>query len=209
MRTQDGKSLKDLDLNITKEFIAESIKHAYAEHRKKGGPYNKNERIQRRNEVFRLHFEYGYSAIKIAEMMKINRNTINGDIQYWYSQVGKKWYSIDPVQSVVKQLEILELQKSRIRQELDKITDSRDRIVCERLIFDIDSKITQISLKLKEAGSRNHELATTWLNNWMKKNKKDDRYMTWFDVIRLSKNAHDRVNKIIEEDRRNYSWRTR
>lgn len=45
------------------------------------------------------------------------------------------------------------------------------------------------------------ELATRWLNNWMKKNKKGDRYMTWFDVIKVSGKAHDRINKIIKEGR--------
>jgi len=36
---------------------------------KKGGPYSKDEREKRQNEVFRLHFEYGYSATKIADLM--------------------------------------------------------------------------------------------------------------------------------------------
>lgn len=51
---------------------------------KKGGPYPINQKQKRQNEVYKLHFEYGYSARKIAEMMMINRNTINGDLQYWY-----------------------------------------------------------------------------------------------------------------------------
>jgi len=33
---------------------------------KKGGPYTKKEQEARRNEVFRLHFELGHSAVKIA-----------------------------------------------------------------------------------------------------------------------------------------------
>lgn len=37
----------------------------------------------------------------------------------------------------------------------------------------------------------------------VKKNKKDDRYMTWFDVIKVSQKAQDRINKIIKEDRQN------
>ena len=47
------------------------------------GPYTKQELENRRNEVYRLHFEYRYSVRKIAELMKINRNTINGDIKHW------------------------------------------------------------------------------------------------------------------------------
>ena len=57
---------------------------------KKGGPYTKNEKMKRQNEVYRLHFELGYSAVKISDMMKINRNTINSDINYWYSSLSKE-----------------------------------------------------------------------------------------------------------------------
>jgi len=38
--------------------------------KKKGGPYTKNEKTKRQNEVYRLHFERGYSAVKISDMMK-------------------------------------------------------------------------------------------------------------------------------------------
>jgi len=41
------------------------------------------------------------------------------------------------------------------------------------------------------------------LKRRVKKNKKDDRYMTWFDVIKVSQKAQDRINKIIKEDRQN------
>ena len=50
---------------------------ALAEEIKKGGPYTKKEQDERRQEVFKLHFEKGYSASKIFEMLKVNRNTIN------------------------------------------------------------------------------------------------------------------------------------
>jgi len=57
---------------------------------KKGGRYNKKDQEERRRKVHRLYFEYGYSARKISEMMKINRNTINADIKYWYSEIRNK-----------------------------------------------------------------------------------------------------------------------
>ena len=62
---------------------------------KKGGPYTKNEKMKRQNEVYKLHFEHGYSAVKISDMMRINRNTINSDINYWYSSLSKEWNSYD------------------------------------------------------------------------------------------------------------------
>lgn len=195
------KESEDTPLCVSDQFIEENKELYGTKSKKAGGPYNKSDRIKRRNEVYRLHFEYGYSAAKIAQLMQVNRNTINGDIDYWYSQVVKKWYRIDPVYSIVKQIESLEVQKSRAREELDKITNPHEKIVFERLIFDIDSKIMQIHIKLHESSAKVHELATTWLNNWMKKNKKAERYMTWFDVIKVSRKAQDRINKIIKDDR--------
>jgi len=192
------------DLSISPEFIAENQKlgQTIPKSRKKGGPYSKQDTEARKDEVYRLHFDYGYSARKIAQLMNVNRNTINGDIDYWYSIIGKKWDSLDPDYAVVKKMEILEIQKSRLRQEIDKITNPLDKIAFERLIFDIDSKIMQINLKLTESSSKVHDLATMWLNKWMQKNEKTDRYITWFDVVRLSKKAHERVNQIINEDRK-------
>ena len=35
---------------------------------KKGGSYTKNEKMKRQNEVYKLHFEHDYSAVKISEM---------------------------------------------------------------------------------------------------------------------------------------------
>ena len=55
--------------------------------KKAGGPYTKKEQEQRRNQVYDMHFEKGYSAVRIAESIKINRNTVNEDIKYWYAQI--------------------------------------------------------------------------------------------------------------------------
>jgi len=52
---------------------------------KKGGPYSKKDRSLRIDHVCKLHFEYGYSAKKISELMEVNRNTINDDIKQLYS----------------------------------------------------------------------------------------------------------------------------
>ncbi len=49
--------------------------------RKKGGPYPKSEKRKRLEEVHRLHFDYCYSARKIAEFLNVNRGTINRDIK--------------------------------------------------------------------------------------------------------------------------------
>src|SRR3989338_11317219 len=87
------------------------------EQEKKGGPYSKNEREKRQKEVFRLYFEVGYSAIKISDLMKINRNTINADIKYWYSNI-KEELKQDSENFILRQIGRLEAQRSRVIENL-------------------------------------------------------------------------------------------
>ena len=54
---------------------------------KMGGPYTKQEQQIRRDKVFELHFEQGHSALKIAKILDVNRNTINKDIESWYVEL--------------------------------------------------------------------------------------------------------------------------
>lgn len=195
-------SAENIEEFVEKDFIQENIESC-KKVRKKGGPYNKQDRQARRNEVFRLHFEYGYPAVKIAEMMKVNRNTINGDVQYMYSQVSKKWKSVDPTNRIIRFTERLELQKTRLREEVDKAKNVQEKISIERLILDVESKILQTQLKLAESIRVTHELTTKWVNDWMKKNKHKDRLVTYYDVLTVSSKTKEKIIKIIKDDRRN------
>jgi len=194
---------QDVDLNISKEFIEENKLFIPKELHRKGGPYNKNERLERRNEVHRLHFEYGYSAVKISKIMKINRNTINGDIDYWYSKIITNNSIYNPEYAVIITLQRFEIQRSRLREQLDKtISSYQERLAIERMIYEIDSKILQIYQRLTDSTRRVMDISTQRLNNWMKENKKPDRYMSLFDKIIVSEKAREKINKIIDEDKK-------
>lgn len=115
---------------------------------KKGGPYTKKQQEKRRNEVYGLHFERGCPAQKIAEILKVNRNTINSDINFWYSQLATDWEDNDVKKWIIKQLERFELQRSRLYDELKNCNIFADRLLVEKIILDIDQKISQIITKL-------------------------------------------------------------
>jgi DNA-binding NarL/FixJ family response regulator len=106
--------------DIDVEFIKQNQKLYSGKISKKGGPYSKAQRDQRRQEVYRLHFEYGYSAKKIAELMKVNRNTINNDIKFLYSKLKKNWDELDVESLIMKQILRMEDQRTRILEQLDK-----------------------------------------------------------------------------------------
>lgn len=194
-------SATDFELNVSPEFITEGIKEAHKQF-KKSGPYTKDEKIKRQNEVYKLHFEYGYSARKISDLMKVNRNTINSDIQYWYAKISEKGEVVDPEYWITRKVERFEIQRTRLREMLDKTEDFQQKITIERMLFDIETKILQINLKLVDSSHRAHNIAVNVINKWMEKNKHDTRYMTYFDMMSVSEKAGEKIKRIIDEDRK-------
>ena len=121
---------------------------ALAEQVKKGGPYTKKEQDNRRQEVFRLHFEKGYSAVRISEMLNVNRNTINEDIRYWYSQLAQELKNEDLVSWLIKQFHRLESQRNRLVDELEKQDNIHNKLAIEKLLFHIDDRLAQFVSKI-------------------------------------------------------------
>ena len=118
-----------------------------AEQLRKGGPYTKKEQEDRRQEAFKLHFEKGYSASKISEMLKVNRNTINEDIRHWYSELAQE-LNHDVVTWAIEQFHSFESQKNRLIAQLEKEESIQNKIAIEKLIFQINDKLSQFVSKI-------------------------------------------------------------
>ena len=190
------------ELNISTEFIEENqtALDQFIPKQRRSGPYAASEKEARRNKVYKLNFDYGLSARDIAKQLKVNRNTINDDIRYWYDQITKNFNIVDPSVAVVKQIERFEIQRTRLRTKLDKTRTTSEQNHIERLILEVDNKITQIRIKIKESSTQVHKLATMWLNDKMKQMKNDDRYITFGDTIKVSDKSHDKINRILNQD---------
>ncbi|RDJ31121.1 MAG: hypothetical protein DWQ18_03955 [Crenarchaeota archaeon] len=153
---------------------------------KKGGPYTKNDREGRRNEVARLHFEFGYSARKIAETMKINPNTINADIQYLYNSI-KEETRQKRDDLILQQLGRLDAQRTRI---LEGITEGgENKVKLEKLLLDIDSKINDILMRISKEPNALKE----------KKDESQIRELILFLIIKHAKNPCIRNEELICE----------
>jgi len=189
------------EFNISDDFIEANKKFKPDTRRKKGGPYTKQEIIDRKNEVYRLHFEYGYSARKIADFMKVNRNTVNGDIDYWYSKIVDNINTFDPSYAIMVNLQRLDIQRSRLREQLDKTKIFQEKLALERLILEIDSKILNTHYKITNSTKNLFDHATERMNDWMKENKKDKRFLTLLGRISVSEKAIEKIDKIIKQDR--------
>ena len=194
---------------ITPEFIAENKEQQLCQtmpiSKKNGGPYSKQELEKRRNEVYRLHFEYGYSARKIAELMKINRNTINGDIRHWYSEITKA-NDIQPESAIFTILERLDIQRTRIREYLDNASAISEKITIEKMMLDLDCKIISIHQRISESRATMMNFAIDFLNSHLKSQNEKQRYYTFGQKMAVSDSAISKIDRIISEDKKNL-WR--
>jgi len=167
---------------------------------KKGGRYTKDEQRKRRDEVHRLHFEYGYSARKIAEFLKMNRGTINRDVSYWYADIDKKWDKAGLKKIVINQVERLELQRTRLRKQLDNTNTFQERITIEKFIFNIDSKIASVQTRVLNASQNLTKNIIYGINQFYEKEDGKKRIISPDVFLKVSKEANEKIQKIYEED---------
>ena len=119
---------------------------------KLGGPYTKTEQEQRREQVYQMHFEKGMSAVKIADELKVNRNTINDDIKYWNVQIGAKFGKEDIQLCTANQIEMMSAIKQRLLEDY-KERDFETKLKIEKVVLDIENKIANIVTKMKPVES--------------------------------------------------------
>jgi hypothetical protein len=130
------------DFEINQELIDENkkinlnlVRHRQ-DSRHKFAPFTKSQRRKRRIEVYKLHFEHGMPATRIAEMMNVDRNTINNDLKILYREALKDYdpddLNLDNI--LQKQLLRLETQRDRLALYLTDAKDINDKIAIERLI---------------------------------------------------------------------------
>jgi len=185
---------------------------------KKGGPYTQIEQTNRQNQVYTLHFERGHSARKIAQALKVNRNTINSDITTLYSQMSDDWKDYDIKKWFMMQLERYDSQRSRLFDELDKTENLAEKLSIEKLIFEIDTRVTQLFAKLIQQNynmisSSNLEIDTEKeirkiVEHLIEKAKKESKPCIFterqilFETIKLTKcnqrEAEDYFDKMID-----------
>ena len=167
---------------------------------KKGGPYTKNLMEQRRKEVHRLYFDYGYSARKIAELLKINRNTINNDISYWHITSLKKGHNLDPICYVLNQIERFEIQRTRLRNKLNHVESFHEKITIEKFIFNIDMKIASFQLKLMETPINISKRIVYLINKEYEKMNGKIRGDSTYMFSDVSESAWKKIEEIYHED---------
>ena len=115
---------------------------------KKGGPYTKAQQELRREKVYEMHFKLGYSALQVSEELGVNRNTINDDIKFLYSQTIEHFGAKNIGKAILRQYERFEIQRRQIIEEIKKQTEFEKIFRLEKFLFEIDQKIAQIISKM-------------------------------------------------------------
>lgn len=190
------------EVSVTQEFIEENQKQKLSQEKKSGGPYSKKERQKRQSEVFRLHFELGYSARKISDMMQVNRHTIDNDINQIYSQLGAEWDSYSLESWSMKQTLRMESQRTRLLERLDKTNNFQERVAVERMILEIDSRLMNMVQKVMNSRESMVNTIIDSLNKFAKENKLNLGYVHYNDVVQLSnRKSTEKILKLIKEDK--------
>jgi len=193
------------NLDISDDFLKENKanQHQSMPKGRKSGPWTQHDKEARRDEVYRLHFEYNYSARQISDLMRVSRNTINKDLGFWFTRIMDNSKILDPELIVEVNLERLDIQYTRLREQLDKTDSLQEKLTIERLILDVNSKINYTVQRRAESHVRVMDMVTERVNKWMEENRKETRYMTLFDKLKVSSKAHEKISRIISEDQKN------
>jgi hypothetical protein len=189
------------DFGISPEFIEENRKLNIDKPRKKKfAPFTKAERTRRRKEVYRLHFELGVPAIRIAEMMKVDKNTINNDIQLLYQEL-RKDTDIEFDDYFNKQITRLESQRSRVIRYLDEAPDVATKLMIERQLTDIDFRLLASAEKIEHNAFKFHDQLLQEFNKQAEKQKLNCRFHSLYEAFKVSEKGHDAILDILKNER--------
>ena len=107
---------------------------------KRGGPYTKPQQEKRREQVYQMYFEKGFSAVSIARELGVNRNTVNEDIKELSKQFGEEMNQHSVRDLLTRQMQRIELQRERLMMQLEN-AEGNERIRIEKMLLDIEMKI--------------------------------------------------------------------
>jgi Mn-dependent DtxR family transcriptional regulator len=152
-------------------------------------------------EVYKLHFDHGVPATRIAEMMKVDRNTIKNDLKILYREALKDYdpddMSLDDI--LQKQLLRLETQRDRLGLYLSDAKDINSKIAIERLMADIDFKLIGAIEKVYHKEGRFWDEIIKKINKIAENKKWDVRYTSLFELHKISTDSRKSLNKLMED----------
>jgi hypothetical protein len=203
----DNRTYEPFDFEISQEFIEDNKKinlnlvRPRQNNKRKFAPFTRSQRRKRRMEVYRLHFEKGMPAIRIAHLMQVDRNTINNDLRILYSKAlndcNPNDMSLDDI--LQKQLVRFETQRDRLCLYLSDANDINSKIAIERLIADIDFKLIGVIERVGQNVVRYWDEIIKQINKIAENEKLNVRFTSLFELRRISIESGESLNKLREK----------
>jgi predicted DNA-binding protein YlxM (UPF0122 family) len=195
---------KPVDFGISEELFEENKAQLCTTMQKTGGPYSKGQRRKRRQEVFRLHFEQGLPAVKIAEMMKVNRNTVNQDIKVLYEKMSQDIDGDGFNGYFTKQVVRLETQRSRLMAYLSETQDLDQKLGVERQIADLDFRLAGMVEKFKHSIFTFSDELVKRMNEAAEDHKLDVRFTSMYELYKIAVDSRKSLDRLKEKV--DYEW---
>lgn len=182
----------------------EDVKLDLVRPRQKFAPFTHAERKERRDEVYKLHFEHGIPATRIAKMINVDRNTINNDLKILYNRAIREYNSDKSFDDIIeKQLLRLETQRDRLGLYLCDAKDINSKITIERLITDIDFKVIGVMERLNQNIVKHSNAVIEHVNKIAEKENLRTRFTSLFELYRISVDTRQDLDKLREKTRSN------
>ena len=139
-------------------------------------------------------------ATRIAELMKVDRNTINNDLKILYNKAIKYYNSDMSFDDIIeKQLVRLETQRDRLGIYLCDTSDINSKITIERMIADIDFKVIGVIERLNQNIVQHYDAVIEHVNKIAKNEKLKTRYTSLFELYRISVDTRQDLDKLKEK----------
>lgn len=188
-----------IEPSITPEFIDENRSSELGNVRQKHAPYTKAQRRKRRNEVFRLHFLMGEPAIRIAEAMHVDRNTVNADIRFLYEKMaedieGDEWNGYF-TKSIVR----LETQRTRLLSYLSETKELESKLAIERQLADMDIRLAGMVQKFQESTFAFWDKVVDKINEIAESEGWDVRYTNLYERQKISVKKRKLLDQLLED----------
>lgn len=188
-----------LEPTVSEAFIEQNKKVNLVRPRQKFAPWTKGQRRKRRQEVFRLHFSEGMTALAIAELMKVDRNTINQDINWLYSKMAADIEGKEFDGYFAKQLVRLETQRSRITSYLSEANDLEKKLAVERQLAEMDFRLAAMMEKFKENTFAFWDEVAKKINELAESQGLDGRYTTVYELQKIPVAKRRMIDRAFEE----------
>jgi len=133
-------------------------------------------------------------------MMNISRNTINKDVSSCYSKLRTDFDKNGYDDWLNKQLFRVESQRARLRKELDSDITLHEKLQVEKMIFELDSKLSSLIIKMEASTQKYVEFGVKFINDWMEEKGYEDRFMSGGSFYTIPEKSRDEIFKLLKKD---------